>query len=203
MRPLVVGLAIMLVSFGWGRCSFGQEVPTPRGELRIVDKSPVNWISMTFNVFEHLMEADVGGELVPRLATSWRWLDDRTLEVTLRRGVTSRVRLDRIVLDANMAYWDPTRFPRLRRIIIDNTVEQRQAVELVKASEGRVDVVTEMRPLETLRVAESPFAMVVKNRGSRLSVFGLFNVQRAAGLWRDVRLRQAANLAINREDLIR
>jgi peptide/nickel transport system substrate-binding protein len=113
------------------------------------------------------------------------------------------VRSDRIVLDANMAYWDPTRFPRLRRIIIDNTVEQRQAVELVKASEGRVDVVTEMRPLETLRVAESPFATVVKNRGSRLSVFGLFNVQRAAGLWRDVRLRQEANLAINREDLIR
>jgi hypothetical protein len=37
-----------------------------------MNKSPVNWISMTFNVFEHLMEADVGGELVPRLATSWR-----------------------------------------------------------------------------------------------------------------------------------
>jgi ABC-type transport system substrate-binding protein len=88
MRQLVVGLAIMLVSLGWGRCSFGQEVPSPRGELRIVDKSPVNWISMTFNVFEHLMEADVGGELVPRLATGWRWLTDRTLEVTLRRGVT-------------------------------------------------------------------------------------------------------------------
>ena len=41
MRQLVVGLAIMLVSLGWGRCSFGQEVPSPRGELRIVDKSPV------------------------------------------------------------------------------------------------------------------------------------------------------------------
>jgi len=88
MRQLVVGLAIMLVSLGWGRCSFGQEVPSPRGELRIVDKSPANWISMTFTVFEHLMEADVGGELVPRLATGWRWLTDRTLEVTLRRGVT-------------------------------------------------------------------------------------------------------------------
>ena len=113
------------------------------------------------------------------------------------------VRSDQIVLDANMAYWDPTRFPRLRRIIFDNTRDQRQAVELIKTSEGRVDVVTEMRPLETLRVAESPFAKVVKNRGSRLSVFGLFNVHRAGGLWRDVRLRQAANLAINREDLIR
>jgi hypothetical protein len=34
MRRLVVGLVIMLVSLGWGRCSFGQEVPSPRAELR-------------------------------------------------------------------------------------------------------------------------------------------------------------------------
>jgi peptide/nickel transport system substrate-binding protein len=34
------------------------------------------------------MEADVGGKLVPRLATGWRWLNDHTLEVTLRQGVT-------------------------------------------------------------------------------------------------------------------
>jgi ABC-type transport system substrate-binding protein len=87
MRQLIVGLAIMLVSLGWGRCGFGQEVPSPRGELRIVDKSPVNWISMTFNVFEHLVEAGPQGQMVPRLATDWRWIDDRTLEIKLRPGV--------------------------------------------------------------------------------------------------------------------
>jgi ABC-type transport system substrate-binding protein len=87
MRQLVVGLAIMLVSLGWGRCGFGQEVPSPRGELRIVDKSPVNWISMTFNVFEHLVEADPQGQLVPRLATGWRWFEEHTLEIELRPGV--------------------------------------------------------------------------------------------------------------------
>jgi ABC-type transport system substrate-binding protein len=87
MKQLVVGVAIMLVSLGWGRCGFGQEVPSPRGELRIVDKSPVNWISMTFNVFEHLVEADPQGQLVPRLATDWGWIDDRTLEIKLRSGV--------------------------------------------------------------------------------------------------------------------
>jgi len=30
--------------------------------------------------FEHLIELDKDGNLVPRLATGWRWLDDRTLE---------------------------------------------------------------------------------------------------------------------------
>jgi peptide/nickel transport system substrate-binding protein len=88
MRRLVVGLVIMLVSLGWGRCSFGQEVPAPRGELRIVDKNPANWASVVFNVFDHLMELNTDGTLVPRLATGWQWLDDRTLEVTLRQGVT-------------------------------------------------------------------------------------------------------------------
>jgi ABC-type transport system substrate-binding protein len=30
------------------------------------------------------MSLDHDGNLVPRLATRWQWLDDRTLEVTLR-----------------------------------------------------------------------------------------------------------------------
>jgi ABC-type transport system substrate-binding protein len=76
-------------------------------------------------------------------------------------------------------------------------------VELVKTGEGRVDLVTELSPIDTLRVAQSPFATVVKNRGALTTVFGFFNMRKTGSPWRDVRLRQAANLAINREDLIR
>jgi len=112
-------------------------------------------------------------------------------------------RADRVVLEANTAYWDPSRFPRLQRIIFDNTLGQKEAVELVKTGEGRVDLVTELSPLETLQVAQSPFATVVKNRGSLITVFGLFNMRKVGSPWRDVRLRQAVNYAINREDLIR
>ena len=113
------------------------------------------------------------------------------------------VRSDRIVLEANMDYWDPSRFPRLQRIIFDNTLDQKKAVELVKTGEGQVDIVTELRPLDTLRVAESPFAKVIKNRGALLTVFGQFNMLKTGSPWRDIRLRQAANLAINREDVVR
>lgn len=102
-----------------------------------------------------------------------------------------------------MNYWDQNRLPRLQRIIFDNTLDQRQAVELVMSGEGRVDVVTGLRPLDTLRVAESPFAKVVKNRGIRMSIFGSFNMRKTGSPWRDVRVRQAANFAINRHDVIR
>jgi ABC-type transport system substrate-binding protein len=86
-RFFVGSLMLVLCTLGWIASSFGQEVPMPRGELRIVDKNPANWAFVTFNVFEHLMELNTDGTLVPRLATGWQWLDDRTLEVTLRQGV--------------------------------------------------------------------------------------------------------------------
>jgi peptide/nickel transport system substrate-binding protein len=44
---------------------------------------------------------------------------------------------------------------------------------------------------------------VVKNRGNLGFVFGQFNMRKAGSPWRDVRLRQAVNFAINRDDLIR
>lgn len=92
--------------------------------------------------------------------------------------------------------------PRLHRIIFDNTLAQHDAVELVKTGEGRVDLVSELSPLETLRVAQSPFAKVVKNRDNLGFLFGQFNMRKAGSPWRDVRLRQAVNVAIHREDLI-
>jgi peptide/nickel transport system substrate-binding protein len=112
-------------------------------------------------------------------------------------------RSDRVVLEANPTYWDKSRFPRLKRIVFDNTLSQREAVELVMSGEGRLDLVTELSPLDTLRVARSPFAALVKNRGAFANVLGHLNMKKAGSPWRDVRLRQAVNLAINRADLIR
>jgi ABC-type transport system substrate-binding protein len=87
-RLIVSSIMCTLVIFGWGTMSSGAQAPRPRGELRIVDKHPGNWASVTLHVFEHLIELDKDGKLVPRLATSWQWRDDRTLDVTLRQGIT-------------------------------------------------------------------------------------------------------------------
>ena len=88
MKRRVVGsIVLVLLTLGWGNRSVGEPVPAPRGELRIVDSNMLTFARVTYNVFEHLVESDKDGTLRPGLATAWHWLDDRTLEMTLRRGV--------------------------------------------------------------------------------------------------------------------
>jgi peptide/nickel transport system substrate-binding protein len=90
----------------------------------------------------------------------------------------------------------------VKRIVFDNTLSQKDAIDQVKSGEGRVDLVTELSPVETLRVAQTASATVVKSRGSLQTVFGQFNMLKTGSAWRDIRLRQALNHAINRTDLI-
>ncbi len=116
---------------------------------------------------------------------------------------TPEKRTKRIILEANTKYWDKDRMPRLKRIVFDNTLEQKDAVERVKTREGRVDLVTELSPLDTLAVAQSRFAKVVKRRDSLFILTGHFNMRKAASPWADVRVRRALNLAIDRADLLR
>ena len=54
----------------------------------VVDPSPINWLSVTWNTMEELVRADKEGRTVPGLAASWSWIDDKTLEFKLRPGVT-------------------------------------------------------------------------------------------------------------------
>ena len=65
-------IMLVLVILEWDNHSMGEQVPAPRGELRIVDKNPANWAWITYNVFETLMEVDLEGKLVPKLATGWQ-----------------------------------------------------------------------------------------------------------------------------------
>ena len=302
-------IGLVLYILGGVTNSYSAETPATRGELRLVDASPSNWMSVALHVFDRLIELDADGKLVPRLATGWRWLDESTLAVTLRQGVkfhngedfdaaivklnweayarlqqphmlgefmnfkpgsrleiidpytvrfhfpepdgaalvklsalhianqqfhtergwgekqwgmlnrpgpwgtgpyqivegfsTFEKRSDRIVLEAHPHYWDASRLSRLHRIVFDNALSHKDALELVKNSEGLIDMVSEVRPVETLSVAQSPFAQVVTQRGTLVTVFGQFNMRKAGSRWRDVRLRQAINLAVNREELIR
>ena len=55
--------------------------------INVVDPSPVNWLSITWNTMEELVRVDENGHTIPTLAESYRWVDDHTMEFKLRNGV--------------------------------------------------------------------------------------------------------------------
>lgn len=108
---------------------------------------------------------------------------------------------DRIILEANENYWD-SEYPKVQSVIFENTLirDRKFSMEQCVATEGVVDVVSHIRPLDTLKIAESSFAKVVKSRDI-LALAGWINQRKKDSKWEDVRLRQAINYAINREEL--
>ncbi len=58
----------------------------PEGSIRVVDPSPLNWLSITYNTVEELVRVAPGGAVGPAAMKSYRWRDDRTLEIDIRRG---------------------------------------------------------------------------------------------------------------------
>jgi len=280
----------------------------PRGILRVVDLSHNTSWSIARQYAEGLVTVDKDNNWVPCLAEDWRWLNDRTIEFKLRRGVffhngeefnAKAVRINweeyrrmespaahrflnlpdetlleltddytvrftspepdglaivklslfhlfapaffaeqgfdeknwlylseagpwgtgpfkfvegsnrlgmpskRVVLEAYEHYWD-RRYPQVQRVIFENALlgDRKEAMRLCRETEGEVDIVSFIRPLDTLKVAESPFAKVVKSRDVCI-LFAGFNQRKKDSKWRDVRLRKAMNYAINREELLR
>jgi ABC-type transport system substrate-binding protein len=107
----------------------------------------------------------------------------------------------KIVLEAYEDYWDP-RYPKVKKVIFDNILigDREKAMRLCKEKKGLIDIVTRIRPLDTLKVSESSFAEVVKSKDiSYLSCW--FNQRKTDGRWKDIRLRKALNYAINRKEL--
>jgi peptide/nickel transport system substrate-binding protein len=110
---------------------------------------------------------------------------------------------DRWEFEAYEEYWD-RRLPKVQKVIFENTLmaNRDEAVRLSAETEGALDVINFIRPLDTLKVAKSPFAKIVKNKDDSLLV-GFFNQRKRNSKWRDIRLRKALNYAINRNELLK
>ena len=64
-----------------------QEKTIPQGTLKVVDLWAVH-SSIEYNYLEGLVTLDKDNNYVPCLAEVWKWIDERTIEFRLRRGVT-------------------------------------------------------------------------------------------------------------------
>ena len=55
--------------------------------VRVVDPSPVNWLSLTWNTMEEPNRVDHEGIGQGSLAETFTWVDDETLEMKMREAV--------------------------------------------------------------------------------------------------------------------
>jgi len=88
-RPVLqaTGFAVLTLATLGACAPKDKAAGTSSRTITVVDLSPLNWLSITWNTMEELVRVDKDGRAVPNLAERWNWLDDRTLEVRLRRGV--------------------------------------------------------------------------------------------------------------------
>ncbi len=77
-----VAVLALLALPGSGMAAYG-----PENTVTVVDPSPVNWLSITWNTMEEPLRVDEHGIGQPTLATGWKWTSPTTLELTLREGV--------------------------------------------------------------------------------------------------------------------
>lgn len=59
----------------------------PEGTTYVYDPSPLNWLFVTWNTMEEPIRVDEDGRVKYALATDSEWIDNCTLQLTLRQGV--------------------------------------------------------------------------------------------------------------------
>ena len=84
-QTVIFSLFILTIS---GIPSATEEIPKPRGEIRIVESWRPDITVVRHNVLQCLFEYAIDrNEMVPCLAVSRKWIDDTTMEIKLREGV--------------------------------------------------------------------------------------------------------------------
>ncbi len=105
-------------------------------------------------------------------------------------------------LQANPNYWDSGRGPHLKEILFRNDLAPREALRLVCDTEGEVDLVTEVSPVDAERVNQSQHAKLVVGEPMRVIV-GILNRDDGAEVLKTQSGRLALNYAIDRDSLVR
>lgn len=107
-----------------------------------------------------------------------------------------------VVLDANPHAAQFGRAPRLARVCFRNDLDYAQALHLCLETEGAVDLLTELHPSDAAQVKASHHARLTNVNANRV-VAGIFNRFRSDIPFGDRRLREAFNLAVDRQRLVR
>lgn len=82
VKQLSVLATALALSFGMSAAS-----AAVKDVVTVVDPSPVNWLWITWNTMEETVRVDKNGQAQLNLAEKQTWLDDKTLQIKLRKNV--------------------------------------------------------------------------------------------------------------------
>ena len=115
--------------------------------------------------------------------------------------ITGEDRAPRLVLEANRSH-DTDRKAKLERAVFVNDISPEDALAAVCDQEGVIDIVTEIGPGDVARVEASEHATLKTIEANRV-LLGIFNTWPDTGRpLHDVRVREAINLAVDREKIV-
>lgn len=102
-------------------------------------------------------------------------------------------------MEPNPKYWNPDRKPTIR-VVFDNIISKADALKAVAAGDGKVDIVTMVTPAEA-KAFKSDHAKIVMDKAKTV-LAGVFNQNKPNSPWKDINVRHAMNMAIDRKALI-
>lgn len=109
---------------------------------------------------------------------------------------TLDTRSPQVVLEPNLAYWDPKRTPKVR-IVYENAIPKEEAIRSVASGDGRVDIVTDLTPAEA-HAFEGGSVAAIHAQPAKTVLAGVFNENKPDSPWRSLEMRRALNMAIDR-----
>ena len=105
-----------------------------------------------------------------------------------------------VVLEPNPNYWNPDRKPTVR-IVFDNIISKADAIRSVESGDGKVDIVTQLTPAEARAFKGGSHAKLVVNE-AKTALVGVFDQNKPNSPWKDIALRRAMNMAIDRNAML-
>jgi peptide/nickel transport system substrate-binding protein len=91
LRPLLAALLVTALASGSAQAQKTDLVIDLAADAATLDPQ-VQWDTDSYsiyrNIFDNLVTRDVGGAIVPQIATAWRYTDDNTVVFDIRSGIT-------------------------------------------------------------------------------------------------------------------
>lgn len=106
-----------------------------------------------------------------------------------------------VVLQPNENYWNPARKPTVR-IVFDNIMSKADALKAVAAGDKKLDIVTMLTP-EDVKAFKGNGKAHIQSKNAKTVLTAVFNQAKADSPFKDIKVRKAMNMAIDRAALLK